>query len=129
MTIYFGLAKINTKDDLRNREDHARNNNSAASQNSINLACDTEPGNILQIQSITSVQSVDPIVPSCGDGNLANCSNMSLPIVNVLDTTQPEICNVCNQLASKHIHYGGRSCQSCRAFFRRSVVKYTRLGN
>ena len=35
-------------------------------------------------------------------------------------------CPVCGDTASSHIHYGGRSCASCRAFFRRSVVKQSR---
>ena len=42
------------------------------------------------------------------------------------DNTIPESCKVCGDVASIHIHYGGRSCQSCRAFFRRSVVKFSR---
>ena len=37
-----------------------------------------------------------------------------------------EICKVCGDSASAHIHYGGRSCPSCRAFFRRSVQKFSR---
>ena len=35
-------------------------------------------------------------------------------------------CKVCGNKATKHVHYGGRSCGSCRAFFRRSVIKYYR---
>ena len=34
-----------------------------------------------------------------------------------------ENCRVCDDESSKFIHYGGRSCQSCRAFFRRTVEK------
>ena len=30
-------------------------------------------------------------------------------------------CNVCLEEAGKHCYYGGQSCTSCRAFFRRSV--------
>ena len=37
-----------------------------------------------------------------------------------------EACQVCGNIASTHVHYGGRSCQSCRAFFRRSVVKFSK---
>ena len=37
-----------------------------------------------------------------------------------------EACQVCGDIASTHVHYGGRSCQSCRAFFRRSVVKFSK---
>ena len=36
------------------------------------------------------------------------------------------LCKVCGDTQSKHIHYGGRSCRSCRAFFRRSVERYQR---
>ena len=35
-------------------------------------------------------------------------------------------CKVCGDKASLHVHYGGRSCASCRAFFRRSVEAKTR---
>ena len=30
-------------------------------------------------------------------------------------------CPICSGEASRHSHYGGRGCSSCRAFFRRSV--------
>ena len=30
-------------------------------------------------------------------------------------------CKVCGDLASDHSHYGGKSCYSCRIFFKRSV--------
>ena len=36
-------------------------------------------------------------------------------------TTESNICQVCGEIAGKHNYYGGRSCHSCRAFFRRSV--------
>jgi len=31
------------------------------------------------------------------------------------------ICNICGDQAGRHSYYGGVACQSCRAFFRRSV--------
>ena len=38
------------------------------------------------------------------------------------DTSPNEpFCKVCGDTSSKHSHYGGSSCYSCRAFFRRSV--------
>lgn len=38
----------------------------------------------------------------------------------------PDLCKVCGAESSKFIHYGGRGCQSCRAFFRRIVEKRNR---
>ena len=81
------------------------------------------------------VQNIDSTEPSAeqnrqrifdSDNNLCLQND-----VNVLDETKkwPVRCQVCGDAASKYIHYGGRSCQSCRAFFRRSVVKYARLAN
>ena len=37
------------------------------------------------------------------------------------DSGSSAFCKVCGDKASTHVHYGGRSCASCRAFFRRSV--------
>ena len=31
-------------------------------------------------------------------------------------------CHVCHDVAPNHIHYGGISCYSCRAFFRRTCL-------
>ena len=39
----------------------------------------------------------------------------------VQDQAVDEKCPICGCEASRHIHYGGRGCPSCRAFFRRSV--------
>ena len=37
------------------------------------------------------------------------------------------ICQVCGEAAGRHNYYGGRSCQSCRAFFRRTVEIFAKL--
>ena len=42
------------------------------------------------------------------------------------DKTEVKLCPICGDTASSHMHYGGRSCTSCRAFFRRSVLKQSR---
>jgi len=42
------------------------------------------------------------------------------------DCNSSKKCKVCGDKESKHVHYGGRSCQSCRAFFRRYVKTLTR---
>ena len=35
------------------------------------------------------------------------------------------LCQVCNEPAAKHVHYGAMTCFSCRAFFRRSIQNKT----
>ena len=38
-----------------------------------------------------------------------------------------EMCKVCEvNVESKHVHYGGKSCHSCRAFFRRMSKTFAR---
>ena len=37
-----------------------------------------------------------------------------------------DFCKICGDGVSSHVHYGGRSCMSCRAFFRRSVERSAR---
>ena len=46
--------------------------------------------------------------------------------VNDRTISESKLCLVCAEKAGKHIYYGGRSCQSCRAFFRRSVETITK---
>ena len=42
--------------------------------------------------------------------------------ISVEKQAESDLCKVCGDMASKHTYYGGRSCQSCRQFFRRSVI-------
>ena len=37
-------------------------------------------------------------------------------------------CDVCKAPAPDHFHFGGRTCYSCRAFFRRTVERVQRKG-
>ena len=34
-------------------------------------------------------------------------------------------CQVCEDVANDHIHYGATTCYSCRAFFRRSITSHS----
>jgi hypothetical protein len=47
----------------------------------------------------------------------------------ISETTESNFkkCPVCGDNATQHIHYGGSSCLSCRAFFRRTAKKYNGL--
>ena len=54
------------------------------------------------------------------DHENSSCQKRKLPAEEIESS---ENCRVCGDESSKFIHYGGRSCQSCRAFFRRTVEK------
>ena len=45
---------------------------------------------------------------------------------NVEEQAESDLCKVCSDKAGKHRYYGGKSCKSCRQFFRRSVKSYRR---
>ena len=45
---------------------------------------------------------------------------------NVEEQAESDLCKVCSDKAGKHHYYGGKSCKSCRQFFRRSVKSYRR---
>ena len=51
----------------------------------------------------------------------------SPPLLNdVKEHDDNWVCPACNDKASTHVHYGGRSFHSCRAFFRRTIIKINR---
>ena len=45
---------------------------------------------------------------------------------SVEEQTKLDLCNVCGDVAGKHTYFGGKSCPSCRQFFRRSVILFRR---
>ena len=146
MTFYFGLEQIHTTDDLINREIQERNFDGATSKNWIDTVLDTEIANISKPEHVSSVSTVDGInnTPFSNDiiGNGSNVLSRDVSIKkqsdngemptfpinyeNVLDPTDSQTCKICGEFATKHVHYGARSCQSCRAFFRRAVNKFKR---
>ena len=73
---------------------------------------------------INSPYALSPaFVPAFEELGLISNSDMSDVIerTNELDTGGSSLCPICGNEAGKHVHYGGRACTSCRAFFRRSV--------
>ena len=48
-------------------------------------------------------------------------------IMKIIRRNDSALCLVCGEKAGQHTYYGGKSCQSCRAFFRRSVHIITRF--
>ena len=59
------------------------------------------------------------------EGNVFNpkCDSMKSTSRN----DDSKFCLICGEISGKHLYYGGQSCQSCKAFFRRSVQTVKRL--
>ena len=58
--------------------------------------------------------------------NQNHVTNDSLKLAAPGASVQENICLVCKRKAGKHLYYGAKSCQSCRAFYRRSVMRIRR---
>ena len=155
MTIYFQLVQIHTTYDMINTEVQEKKLDGETSQNGIDTLLDTGRVNILKPQHVKSVLSIDNsnTTPYSADIIVNGSNKFSSEIVgtsypvhlstteqsdngdtstfptnyeNVLDPTDSQTCRICGANATKHIHYGARSCQGCRAFFRRTVNKNIR---
>ena len=63
------------------------------------------PSSVAPPGPITLLPSVPPSTIACGVGA----------------AERPRLCHVCHSPAGKHNYYGGQVCESCRAFFRRTV--------
>nr|AIY67763.1 HR97a-like receptor 4 [Tigriopus japonicus] len=83
---------------------------------------------ILTQEPLEPFDLIDEEEPS---SNSPISSNDSLPIKikrsssSSLQIQCPRLCHVCNLPAGKHNYYGGQVCESCRAFFRRSIQNQT----
>ncbi|XP_040573223.1 uncharacterized protein [Lepeophtheirus salmonis] len=55
--------------------------------------------------------------------NELNSATLSEPSSQIIIRREalPRLCQICGEVAGKHVYYGGQCCTSCRAFFRRSV--------
>jgi hypothetical protein len=68
-----------------------------------------------------------PIVPAAENNPFQNPTldaDNPASVENALEDGDGE-CLVCGANAGRHIHYGGQSCYSCKAFFRRAVIDNT----
>jgi hypothetical protein len=61
---------------------------------------------------------------SLPNGSSDSCQPERLPEVAEPHDEEGE-CLICGANAGRHIHYGGQSCYSCKAFFRRAVIDNT----
>jgi hypothetical protein len=63
-----------------------------------------------------------------GSGKAVSClssdTRKTAKMMKVSSTT----CPVCGELATSHMHYGGLSCLSCKAFYRRAVTSTNKKG-
>ncbi|XP_059090042.1 vitamin D3 receptor-like [Tigriopus californicus] len=85
------------------------------------------------IRDILSEEPLDPFNLEVPEDSTANTTistegsshSKTLKLPSSLPTHSPRLCHVCNLPAGKHNYYGGQVCESCRAFFRRSIQNQT----
>ena len=58
--------------------------------------------------------------------NQYHVTNDNLRLDDPCANFEKNICLVCKRKAGRHLYYGAKSCQSCRAFYRRSVMRIRR---
>ena len=73
--------------------------------------------------AIDSAAVAGHIVSSADSTPDTSPANASPHITKADGSSSDELCPVCLCQASEYRYYGARSCQSCRAFFRRAVKK------
>lgn len=70
-----------------------------------------------EVNSPESEQSSSSLSPKRhGNPTNPNVSGIEARVVDV-----NTVCLICGDKAIRHVHYGGRCCFSCKAFFRRAV--------
>ena len=84
------------------------------------------PTNILEHNSSETSEKTEDQLSQLERKTLHSKEIPSVKIKNVEEQAEPELCKVCGDKASKHSYYGGKSCPSCRQFFRRSVKAFSR---
>ena len=93
-------------------------------------------GSIVKIlRNYRRLRKVKRIIPSNANSENVSCSDTNISddnseedceeaLINLQSVSRNTIeCPICSEVAIDHLHYGGIGCYSCKAFFRRSVVK------
>ena len=75
----------------------------------------TDHGQPPDIMEASSPPPLTPVSPGLDDSE-----DVLKPL------TKTKMCQVCEENSASHRHYGGQSCLSCKAFFRRAVTSSKR---
>ena len=88
--------------------------------------CSQLPVNILETNSSDTPENTEDQLSQVVRTTV-NCNDIFGRKTKHLEE-QPEcnLCKVCGDRAGRHIYYGGRTCMSCRQFFRRSAISFRR---
>ena len=73
----------------------------------------------IDISDTSQVQHIEPLDSSASPPSELNAGKRSRST-----NSKDKMCPICGEAASKYVHYGARSCQPCRAFFRRSARRF-----
>ena len=91
----------------------------------------TSPALVTPPQAVMEASSSPPAhVPSSSSHVMRSPSHATISSSCVTTSLEPEVsaqvkgqlCPVCEEKSASHRHYGGLSCLSCKAFFRRAVT-------
>ena len=116
-----GVSSMRFSNDFASQPDSLEIRNGANNELSTSQNRKCQKNRLQQHQTIHNPKDVDVGTSSNQiDTTEAKSQKRTLPME---EAESSKSCKVCGDESSKFIHYGGRCCQSCRAFFRRTVEK------